>query len=123
MHRDLELRRATQRRYRLMRHVKGLCDKCDLPRRPDKTTCAGCGRADSARRLGYTRRVLGVVPRYPNGQGYRPRTVQPVARLTACPAACPRCAGFVVDMTIEWKCVNCGWVQWGILPMRERAAR
>ena len=109
---SIELRRLAQRSWRERRLAKGLCEKCPGARQPNKTTCAPCGSRESARRVGYQRRVLGAARRYSDGHGYRPRANQPAQRLAGCPTHCPRCEGFVVDLTIEIKCVNCGWIGW-----------
>ncbi len=107
-----EQRRLVNRRWRLRRLRRGLCEKCPSTRRPGKTTCEACAKADSRRRVDYQRRQ-GAVPRYADRRGYRVRGRPAVApRLSAPPTGCPKCRGCVVDLSVEWHCLNCGWSGW-----------
>ena len=106
-----EQRRAVTRRNRRVRLAKGLCEKCPMVSRPGKTTCATCGRADSARKVAWLRRN-GTAPRYDDRRGYGDRQAEHAPRVPGCPRACPRCAGFVVDVKSHYRCVNCGWAGW-----------
>lgn len=108
---DLESRRVAQRVWRQRRLKRGLCEKCPGRARSGKTQCARCSRAESARKVRYERRH-GAVRRYPDGHGYRPRVVQGAPTLSTRPLHCPKCEGCVLDMTIEVKCLNCGWIGW-----------
>lgn len=108
---NLDSRRAAQRLWRERKLLKGLCEKCSGRRRPNATTCGPCGARDSARHVAH-QRAHGAQPRYADGHGYRARQREASTRWAACPAHCPRCQGFVLDCTIDIKCVNCGWRGW-----------
>jgi hypothetical protein len=120
MSRNIEMRRARERASRRQRLAQGICEKCPCPARRGLTTCAPCGKADSDRRVDYQRRH-GARVRYADGSGYRPRGTETGPRVADEVAACLKCAGFVVDLTIEWRCVNCGWRGWPNLAGRRAA--
>lgn len=111
MSRDLEMRRARERESRRKRIAQGICERCPARARNGLTTCEPCGHAESDRRADYLRRC-GARPRYADGRGYGHREQAQEPRLDGCPASCRKCAGFIVDLTIEWRCVNCGWRGW-----------
>lgn len=110
-YRNLEQRRANDRGARHRRIAQGLCERCSARARQGRTTCEPCGQYDSDRRAAHLR-AHGAQPRYADGNGYRERQSETSTRWAACPAHCQKCQGFVVNFSIEYKCVNCGWVGW-----------